>query len=334
MDSTTRENLHPKPRNFCIVTPVLDDWLSLEKLLDELSKQEELQGSEIAVIVVDDGSVQYDRPKEKLIKGPIKKIQVLRLRANQSHQRAIALGLAHVRKQFSELDVLVMDSDGEDRVEEIAYLLIAADKSPGSIIVAKRRRRSEGLQFRVGYFAYKLLFSLLTGRNISFGNFSFLPSTKVDNILYNSNIWNNFAATILRSRSPIEFLETDRGQRYFGESKMNLTSLMVHGLSAIAVFSDVVISRLIIGLFGISILFIVSVVSILSAKIVIEYYNIEGLFIPGYTTNLILALVNILVSCLFIGLVMILNLLTARSQAPALPSRLADELIKNVDDIS
>ncbi|ACT60871.1 glycosyltransferase [Hirschia baltica] len=323
-----------KPQKFFIVTPVLDDWESLDKLIEDISAQPELAPHDIRILAVDDGSSAYERPNPERLVGPIKEIVVAHLRANQSHQRAIALGMAYVKEHYSEFSVLVMDSDGEDRPEEVAQLVERAADKPNSIIVARRRKRSEGTQFRAGYWVYKLLFSLLTGKDISFGNFSFIPQSKIDNVIYNSNIWNNFAATILRSRVPIEFVETDRGTRYFGESRMNVTSLMVHGLSAIAVFSDIVISRLIIALTGMFVLFSFGILAVIAAKFAVDYYNIPGLFLPGYATNIILALVNILVSSLFIGLLMILNLLTTRSQATALPSQLMVELIGKVETIT
>jgi hypothetical protein len=226
---------------------------------------------------------------------------------------------------------VVMDSDGEDRPDELSSLLRSHAAGPDRIVVARRRKRSEGVQFRLGYFVYKTLFSLLTGKHISFGNFSLIPPGRLKNILFNTNIWNNFAATMLRSRVPIEFVDTDRGKRYFGASRMNFTSLMAHGMSAISVFSDLVISRMIIGLAVMFGLFLLVAAGVVVARIITAAHPIPGLFIPGYTTNLILSMTNILVSSLFVGLMVILILLAGRTQVAALPTRLFDDLVDEVD---
>lgn len=326
---------HPlKPLAIAIVTPVLDDWESLDKLLEEIANIPELRQHRINVVAVDDGSTEYERPNAERLTGPVQSVSVLRLKANQSHQRAIALGLAHVYRESQPDIVIVMDSDGEDRPQELPQLLQAHVNAPQSIIVAKRRKRTEGVSFRAGYFVYKMLFRTLTGREITFGNFSLIPADRLKNVLFNANIWNNFAATMLRSRVPLIFQTTDRGKRYFGSSKMNFTSLIVHGMSAISVFSDLVISRMIIGLglaFG---LFVLGVLGIVAAKMVIDYYQIPGYFVPGYATSLILSLTNILVSSMLVGLMVILSLLATRSQTSALPTKLIDDLVDNVDTIT
>jgi glycosyltransferase involved in cell wall biosynthesis len=320
-------------RKIAIVTPVLDDWESLDRLMQEIAALPELQGDRITVVAVDDGSSIYTTPSVERVAGAIRQISVVHLKANQSHQRAIALGLAYVYRELDVDAVVVMDSDGEDRPTELPNLLAASARAPRSIIVAQRRKRTEGASFQAGYFVYKALFRTLTGKEINFGNFSLIPAAKLSNVLFNTNIWNNYAATILRSRVSLEFVATDRGTRYFGSSKMSFTSLIVHGMSAISVFSDLVISRMIMGLgFGF-VLFILAVVGIVSIKMVVDYFEVPGYFVPGYATNLILSLTNILVSSMLVGLMVILTLLAARSQTSALPTRLLDDLVDDIDQI-
>lgn len=318
-------------RKIAIVTPVLDDWESLDRLMEEIGSLPELQGGQITIVAVDDGSSAYQGPARERVSGAIRQISVLHLKANQSHQRAIALGLAYVYRELKTDVVIVMDSDGEDRPTELPNLLNASTHAPTSIIVAQRRKRTEGAGFQAGYFVYKALFRTLTGKEINFGNFSLIPAAKLSNVLFNTNIWNNYAATILRSRVSLEFVATDRGTRYFGSSKMSFTSLIVHGMSAISVFSDLVISRMIIGLGLGFVLFVLTVAGIVAIKMIVDYFNVPGYFVPGYATNLILSLTNILVSSMLVGLMVILTLLAARTQTSALPTRLLDDLVGDVD---
>ena len=57
-----------------------------------------------------------------------------------------------------------MDGDGEDRPEEIKYLISKADSSIDSSVVAKRVKRSEGFIFKLLYETHKILTFLSTGK--------------------------------------------------------------------------------------------------------------------------------------------------------------------------
>ncbi|MEM9412114.1 MAG: glycosyltransferase [Planctomycetota bacterium] len=310
-----------------IVTPVLNDWESVELLISNLNKTSELSDLEIQVLCVDDGSTSVEFSKDFAFEAPISSVQVIRLQANQGHQRAVALGLAHAADTLDFDLVVVMDSDGEDRPEDVPKLIRAHDENPGSIIVAQRQRRSEGLSFRIFYQFYKMVFSLLTGRPISFGNFSLIPKYRLPNVLFNDGIWNNFAASILKSRIPISYIGTHRGTRYFGSSKMNFTSLMIHGLSAISVFTDVVVGRIISLLTASSVAVFVVVLSVVYMKFA------TTAFVPGYATNVILFAVLLLAVALFTGVMTILSLLANRQRAATYPSHLVETLIREIIEI-
>jgi glycosyltransferase involved in cell wall biosynthesis len=156
-----------------IVTPVLDDWVSFNLLVDEISNL--FSGSEFAfhICAVDDGSsTPFDADAVALPESScILSIEVIRLAANLGHQRAIAVGLCAIAES-TEIDaVLVMDSDGQDGPIDIALLLASSCRHPRHVVLAKRARRSESYVFRVWYAIYRLLFYALTGQPISFGNF-------------------------------------------------------------------------------------------------------------------------------------------------------------------
>lgn len=313
----------PKP-DIAIVTPVLNDWESFSELVSQIAGLEALYGSSISIVAVDDGSTQIDLPPQGVLNGCVEQIHVIKLKANQGHQRAIVLGLAYVEKTLSPDSIVVMDSDGEDRPSVIPALLAQSKASPGAIIVAQRKKRSEGIFFRAGYQLYKLAFRYLTGKPISFGNFSLIPAERLPNVIYNSGVWINFAATLLKSRVPIRFVPTERGVRYHGTSKMNMTALMIHGFSAISVFTDVVIGRII------SLLTLAVAATAVGISIVVYLRFFGGVFVPGYATTVILFMLTILALSLFNGFLLILSLLAARERSAALPSELSRELIHEV----
>ena len=62
----------------------------------------------------------------------------------------------------------------KDKVDDILALI---NTDNNSIVVAKRSTRSEGLKFLTFYNIYKLIFKILSGKVIDFGNFCYIPSS-------------------------------------------------------------------------------------------------------------------------------------------------------------
>ena len=177
--------------------------------------------------------------------------------------------------------VVIMDADGEDRPKDIPVLIAQHNVQPAHLIVASRTRRSEGFIFRVGYSLYKNLFRLLSGKNISFGNFSLIPMFLVKKLVYVPSIWNHFAATALNSCFPLSLVPCARGSRYAGEPKTNLVNLVVHGLSAIAVFSDVMLTRMLL------FLAFTTSAGVVASLIVVVMRLFTNVAAPGWATSAI-----------------------------------------------
>ena len=167
-------------------------------------------------------------------------IKILNLKINVGHQRAIAVGLQYVFNEVVEYDFLVvLDSDGEDKPEDIPSLIEKAKKQNNKkIIFTQRNKRQESSLFKTGYFFYKYLFCFLTGQKINFGNFSVIPKKLLGQVVCQQNIWNHYSGCIIQSKIPFDKILLDRGKRYKGTSKMNFNSLILHGLSSISVYFD------------------------------------------------------------------------------------------------
>ena len=177
----------------------------------------------------------------------LRRIDVLRLRRNLGHQRAIAVGLAYVEECLHADAVVVMDGDGEDDPADVPRLLERLDEEGhATIVFAERARRSESLVLRVFYSLFKLLHLLLTGKGVRVGNFSAIPRRRLTSLVVVAEIWNHYAAAVFRSRQPYCMIPTFRARRLCGTSSMNFVSLVTHGLSAISVYSDVVGVRLLV----------------------------------------------------------------------------------------
>lgn|SRR5579859_662564 len=303
------------PLRVAVVTPVFNDWASFALLLRRMNEAFEESDVQLSIIAIDDGSMEtWDwEGVAGIAGGPIVSIEVIRLGLNLGHQRAIAVGLVEVAVRNEFETVLVMDCDGEDRPVDAASLVRERSKNSESVLLAHRAERSEGETFKIWYYCYKLLFWLLTGRRISFGNFSLLPHSATRRLARMPELWNNLPAAIMRSRLPYRMLPTSRGQRYAGKSKMALVSLVTHGLSAMSVYTDVIFVRVLIAAGA------VAASTILGMAITIFIRIATQLAIPGWTTTAVGVLVIVLLQAVILVAAALFLLLANRSARPIIP---------------
>ena len=301
-----------KSKKIYCLTPVYNDWESFCILLNHIEKIQLENANKFlfSIITVNDGSPDECLPE---IKNSSLQISILNLKINIGHQRAIAVGLQYIHNEVSDYDyVVVMDSDGEDKPEDIIKLIEKGENEKASkIIFAQRKKRQESLLFKTGYFFYKYLFYFLTGQKISFGNFSLIPKKLLAKVVHQNNIWNHYSGGIIQSRIPFDKILLDRGKRYSGVSKMNFNSLIIHGLSSIAVYFDFLSLRILrFSLYGIAVCFL-SVMYILFQKLFTENA------IPGWASSLILIISGIILQLFSVTLIVLLLQLSSRKHINA-----------------
>lgn len=219
----------------CIITPVYEDLESAKILLDNIYSE---YAKDCQIIVIDDGS-QINPLKINDFEGSGLKIELVSLKRNVGHQEAICVGLNHFYENFKDYDVaVVMDSDGEDDPVNIISLVDEISNTNNDVVVASRKKRNESWSFKFFYKIYKLFFSLLTGRNISFGNFFCIRREALGKFLEYPEISIHIAGALIRSKLSIGYKLIDRSKRYAGKSKMNFQSLVLHGFKAFMVFAE------------------------------------------------------------------------------------------------
>ena len=223
-----------------VVMPVYEDVEASSKLFQELART---QGPATYIVAVDDGSVRQPVDAAAISAAGLDGV-VIRLRRNVGHQRAIAIGLSYVAENFgNDAVVIAMDSDGEDTPESITELVAGLDSADVDVVVATRKSRVESLKFKAFYIVYKMLFSLLSGRQISFGNFMAAKMPAVRRLASMQELWTHVAASVLGSKLRVQTCALDRGPRYAGRSKMNFVGLALHGFRALMVFAEDVLVR-------------------------------------------------------------------------------------------
>lgn len=231
-----------------LLIPVYNDWEALQLLLPAIDRALADVPGRARVVLIDDGSTMA-LPATFLAEGlkHIAQVDRLVLRRNLGHQRALAIGLCHVWEHCPCDAVLIMDGDGEDAPSDITRLMEQYRREGGAkVVFAERARRSESLRFRICYQMYRAAHLLLTGIHVKVGNFSLVPRALLSQLVVVSELWNHYAAAVFKARLAHVGVPTRRATRLQGKSRMNFVALVVHGLSAVSVFSDLAGVRLLI----------------------------------------------------------------------------------------
>jgi glycosyltransferase involved in cell wall biosynthesis len=317
-----------------VLIPVFNDWHAVALLLPALDHA--LDGcvvrgemARVEILLVNDGSTQ---PLEPALLAQhfehLHSVQILHLLRNLGHQRAIAVGLVHVHKHFPCAAVVVMDGDGEDRPRDVAYMIAEFSRSGGgAIIFAERAKRMEKVTFQLCYRLYCAVHWLLTGVRVRVGNFSIVPWPAVERLVVVSELWNHYAAAILRARLPYRTIPMDRGRRMTGESKMNFVALLVHGLSAISVFSDIVSARLLI----MASAFIALLAGAAAAVVGMRWT--AHLAIPGWAGYTAAILFVLLTQALLGAFLLVFTIISARANMSFIPLRDAPHFVDRLERV-
>ncbi len=249
------------------------------------------------VLIVDDGSLNLPFDKQWLSANGMQG-QVLRLVRNVGHQQAIHAGISYAVNNVEFENLIVLDSDGEDKPSDIKWLLGELERGC-DVAVATRRSRVESVKFKVFYQVYRFLFRALVGHVIGFGNFMAMKFKSAKRLSLSPESQLHLAASVINSRLNLKAVSLDRGERYRGTSRMNLVSLTLHGLRSVMVFADQVLVR--ITLFSVAFGTIV-----IAAMLGMTAMKLIGTAIPGWYSTGGGILILMLTQAAFMALMMLL----------------------------
>ncbi len=222
-------------KKIVILMPVYNDWESLIKVLDEINTViGDIKNFEFSGIIVNDCSA-VKKPKISKPKN-FNYLKIINMKKNRGHARCNAFGLRYINSRETYDFVIVMDSDGEDRPVEIKNLIYKIIEEPAKSVVAKRVKRSEGPIFQLLYQLHKLMTFIFTGKKINFGNYSCLIKKDICSLIEEGSLWSSFSGSVKKIIHNFNEIDSFRGLRYFGPSKMSIYNLAVHSFSIIAVF--------------------------------------------------------------------------------------------------
>lgn len=223
-----------------VVLPVYLDVESFEILRSRALHELAGDGVEprpVHFVVVDD-SAGYD-PQMAQLKGR-PDITVVQPPFNLGHQRALVAGLRTIKDDLADDDIVItMDSDGEDRPEDLPRLVAAVDSAdPSRVVIARRTTRKVNLRFRVLYVGFRLMFRILTGCEVRSGNFAAFTGRYGRQMLSHPSFDLCYSSSLITLNAQPVFVPCPRGERYAGRSRMGIEKLLTHGVRMLMPFAD------------------------------------------------------------------------------------------------
>jgi glycosyltransferase involved in cell wall biosynthesis len=230
-------------KKYIILIPVFNDWQSAFKLIENIDLQ--INNETIDIIIVNDASTEsFDNNQKQFSK--INSVKIINLIKNGGHRKAIATGLKYCQENLEYDYIIPMDGDGEDRPEELKDFFNQVQETQPEVITATRIKRSESFLFKFLYSMHKIFTHLITGKLIKFGNYTCLSKNAVSKLLSDGSVWLSYSGAVTKHFPQFSTIQSIRGERYFGPSKMSILALLLHSFRISTVFRENIFIRVVI----------------------------------------------------------------------------------------
>jgi glycosyltransferase involved in cell wall biosynthesis len=230
-------------KKYIILIPVFNDWQSVFKLIENIDLQ--INNETIDIIIVNDASTEsFDNNQKQFSK--INSVKIINLIKNGGHRKAIATGLKYCQENLEYDYIIPMDGDGEDRPEELKDFFNQVQETQPEVITATRIKRSESFLFKFLYSMHKIFTHLITGKLIKFGNYTCLSKSAVSKLLSDGSLWLSYSGAVTKHFPQFSTIQSIRGERYFGPSKMSILALILHSFRISTVFRENIFIRVVI----------------------------------------------------------------------------------------
>jgi hypothetical protein len=272
-----------------VVCPCYRDVASFVRLrvdiLEVVGREQLASVGDVHFVVVDDTG-GYDNDVDQL-KG-LSDVRVITPPFNLGHQRALVYGLRLILPEVLDSDIIVtMDADGEDRPEDLPRLvepLVSAPDARGKLCIARRTKRNETLRFRILYLFFRAMFKTLTGTMVRSGNYAAYRGWLAQRMLSHPYFDLCYSSTLVGLDMPATSVPCPRGQRYEGQSRMNMLRLFMHGIRMMMPFIDRIAARALTAFSAMFALGITLSVAVVGIRL---FTNVN---IPGWATFTLLGL--------------------------------------------
>lgn len=276
-----------------IIIPVYNDQEVLDELMKRLTPAVEPLADDYEVILIDDGSRDNSWTVIENLAVEFPKLKGLKLARNFGQQNAIAAGLSETQGDV----IVIMDSDLQDRPEDISKLVDALFEHNVNMAVAQWQERKDSSLKLLASRAFNVTANRITTIKIQprLGGFRAVRRQVVDEFLK----FREKTATVF---GLMYFIEKNyicvplvRDPRFAGSSGYNLRKMLSLTLARILSFSMFPIR--LVTFTGL----LVSFVSLIVA-IALIVRRLQGNVAPGWTSTIVLTLFLFGLNFAFLGI--------------------------------
>lgn len=283
-----------KPFSLSVIIPIYNDEDVLDELNHRLMRVLPDLADRYEIVLVDDGSSDGSWAKIEEIKKVNENIVGIKLIRNFGQQNAISAGLDHVQGDV----VVIMDSDLQDRPEDIHKLLEALQNNDASMAIAQWISRKDGffkkMVSRLFYVVSQKLTKITHKPNL--GVFRAVRKEVVNELKNYKEKTSTTLSLLYWIGVDYVTIELNRDERFAGKSGYNLKKMLKLTFDRIFSFSMFPIrASIYTGL-------VVSFISFVMAIIfILRYYF--GSVAPGWTSVIVLLLFLFGMNFLFMGII-------------------------------
>jgi polyisoprenyl-phosphate glycosyltransferase len=219
-----------------VVAPIYKGERYVDELIDRLTTSLATLTTNFEIVLVDDGSP--DDGWEKICAAAAREPRVkgLRLSRNFGQHPAITAGLDHARGRW----VVVMDSDLQDRPEDIPGLYRTALDQKLDVVIARRALQQISYRKRIPSTVFNWLLSWLGGieTHQQIGNFRIFSRNVRDAFLEHREQFRFFPALMARVGFSKGFYDVERNARAQGGSTYTFAKLVSLATDAVVANSE------------------------------------------------------------------------------------------------
>lgn len=224
-----------------VILPCLNDSQSAVEIVNEINT---ISSIPVRSFILDDSLGQDVFPK--LPKG----CQRIAPTSQLGQQGLIVWFLRRGLRDHAEIKdtdlILVLDSDGEDNPLDLKEMQLIIQNGDVDSVIAQRGKRHVKKFFSTGYFAFQALCLMLAGVWVNSGNFSLSRAGWLKNNIWNEPFTSNFGAGLVVAPGEKVKILCHRMPRRRGQSRMNKSGLINHGLNILVSFVTLIAARILI----------------------------------------------------------------------------------------
>jgi len=279
--------------NLSVVIPVYNDQEVLQELHRRLTPVLQNIATTYEVVLVDDGSKDHSWDEILKMREKDDHIVAVKLVRNFGQQNSIAAGL-HIAKG----DIIVlMDSDLQDRPEDIPVLIETLEKSGVSMAIAQWQTRQDTWAKRTVSNLFNRVSNTITAIHIEphLGVFRAIRRNVVDELKKFPEKTSTTLSLLYYIGANYAIVPLHRDARFAGKSGYNIRKMF--GLTFARIFSFSMFPIRVVTYMGIC----MSVISFL-VGIGLIFYKIFGRVVTGWTSTIVLMLFLFGLNFAFLGI--------------------------------